>query len=97
MKTKSAVSLLAALSIALSSVAFGGVKDYQVSGPIIEITDSMIAIEKTKGKDERWEIARDANTKVPADAKVGDKVTIHYTMMATEVEMKPAKGAKKKQ
>jgi hypothetical protein len=27
--------------------------------------------------------------------KVGDKVTVHYTMTATDVEIKPGKGAKK--
>ena len=48
-----------------------------------------------KGK-ERFEIARDATTKAPADVKVGDKVTVYYRMTATEVEAKgAAKGAAK--
>jgi hypothetical protein len=65
--------LLAAVSLALSSVALAaGTKDYQVTGPILEVTDSMIAVQK--GKD-RWEIARDANTKASGEMKVGDKVT----------------------
>jgi hypothetical protein len=93
MKNKTAFSLLAVASLALSSAAFGaGSKDYQVTGPILEVTDSMIAVQK--GKD-RWEIARDSNTKASGEMKVGDKVTVHYTMTATEIEMKPAKGAKK--
>jgi hypothetical protein len=92
MKTKLAVSLLAVASIALSSAAFGGSKDYQVTGPVLEVTDSMIAVQK--GKD-RWELARDSSTKASGDVKVGDKVTVHYTMTATEIEVKPAKGAKK--
>jgi hypothetical protein len=50
----------------------------------------MVAVQK--GKD-RWEISRDANTKVTGDLKVGEKVTITYTMSATEVEVKPGKGA----
>jgi len=44
------------------------------------------------------ELARDSNTKATADPKVGDKVTVHYTMTATNIEVKPAKaekGAKK--
>src|SRR5438034_276378 len=61
MKTKSALSLLAAASLALSSTAFAaGAKTYQVTGPVLEVTDSMIAVQK--GKD-RWEINRDSNTK----------------------------------
>ena len=95
MKTTTAFSLLAAAGLALSSTAFAAGKDYQVTGPILEVNDSMIAVQK--GKD-RWEIARDANTKASGEMKVGDKVTVHYTMTATSIEAKPAKaekGAKK--
>src|SRR5438067_684033 len=93
MKTKSALSLLAAATLALSSAAFAaGAKTYQVTGPVLEVTDSMIAVQK--GKD-RWEVNRDANTKVTGDVKVGDKVTVTYTMTASDVEVKAGKAAKK--
>src|SRR5215472_18504496 len=93
MKTKSAFGLLAAASLAISSTVFAaGAKTYQVTGPALEVTDSMIAVQK--GKD-RWEINRDSNTKVSGDVKVGDKVHITYTMSATNVEVKAGKGAKK--
>ncbi len=93
MINKKAVSLLAAATLALSSAAFAaGAKTYQVTGPILEVNDSMIAVQK--GKD-RWEVSRDSSTKVTGDLKVGEKVTITYTMTATEAEVKPAKGAKK--
>jgi hypothetical protein len=95
MNMKAAFSLLAAASLALSSTAFAaGGKTYQVTGPVLEVTDSMIAVQK--GKD-RWEINRDASTKVTGDLKVGEKVTITYTMSATEVEVKAGKGGKKKE
>ncbi len=92
MKT-TAFSLIAAASLGISSIAFAGsAKDYQVTGPILEMSDSMIAVQK--GKD-RWEIARDSSTKSSGEMKVGDKVTVHYTMTATEIEAKgAAKGAK---
>jgi len=94
MKTKSAFSLLAAASLALSSaVIAAGSKDYQVTGPVLEVTDSMIAVQK--GKD-RWELARDSSTKTSGDIKVGDKVTVHYTMTATEIENKGAGKTEKK-
>jgi hypothetical protein len=93
MKMKLPLSLLAAASLALSSAAFAaGAKTYQVTGPVLEVTDSMIAVKK--GTD-RWEINRDANTKVTGDLKVGEKVTITYTMSATDVEVKASKGGKK--
>ena len=95
MNTK-AFSLIAAASLALSSLVFAaGAKTYQVTGPVLEVNDSMIAVQK--GKD-RWEINRDSNTKVNGDLKVGEKVTVTYTMSATDVAVKAAKaekGAKK--
>jgi hypothetical protein len=92
MKIKLPLSLLAAASLALSSATFAGAKTYEATGPVLEVNDSMIAVQK--GKD-RWEINRDANTKVTGDVKVGDKVHITYTMSATEIEVKAGKGAKK--
>src|SRR6266567_4392221 len=90
---KTAFSLLAAASLALNATAFAaGAKTYQVTGPVLEVTDSIIAVQK--GKD-RWEINRDANTKVTGDLKMGEKVTVTYTMSATDVEVKAGKGAKK--
>jgi hypothetical protein len=92
---KTAFSLLAVASLALSSATFAAdVKDYQVTGPIAELNDTMIVIEKG-AKKERFEIARDANTKASGEMKVGDKVTVHYTMTATNIEVKAGKGKKK--
>ena len=92
MKLNKLFSLVAAGTLALSSTALAGAKSYQVTGPVVEVNDSMIVV--TKGK-ERFEIDRDSNTKVTGDLKVGDKVTIMYTMTAKEVEVKAAKSAKK--
>ncbi|HYB52313.1 MAG TPA: hypothetical protein VEG84_00465 [Thermoanaerobaculia bacterium] len=77
--------VLAALAFAASA------KTYQVTGPVLEINNDMIAVQK--GKD-RWEIARDGSTKMPAGVKVGDKVTIEYRMTATSVEVKSAPASK---
>src|SRR5262252_6035933 len=72
-----------------SAVAYAGPKSYQVTGPVLEVKDDMIAVQK--GKD-RWEIGRDSATKVNGDLKVGSKVTVEYKMTATDVEVKPEKG-----
>jgi hypothetical protein len=48
----------------------------------------MIVIQKGKDK---WQMGRDAATKVTGDLKVGSKVTIEYTMKAVTVEAKEAK------
>lgn len=80
--------LTAALMMVLfSASAFAG-KGYQVTGPVTEVTDAKIVIQKGK---ENFELARDGSTKIPADVKVGDKVTAYYSMTATEVEVKAGK------
>ena len=42
-----------------------------------------------KGKD-KWELARNADTKVTGELKVGAKVTIQYSMTAQSIEAKDA-------
>jgi hypothetical protein len=94
MKLKTLLSVVAAGTLAFNSIALAaGTKTYQVTGPVLEMNDNMIAVQK--GKD-RWEIARDSSTKVTGDLKVGAKVTITYTMSATDVEVKAAKPSAKK-
>lgn len=63
---------------------------YQVTGPILEVSDTMLVVEG-RGK-ERHEFARTADTKVDGgELKVGAKVTVKYTMTAASVEVKAAK------
>jgi hypothetical protein len=74
--------------ILFSSLAFAaGPKTYQVTGPVLEIKGDIIVVQKGNDK---WEIAKDAATKVTGDLKVGSKVTIEYTMKAATVEVKDA-------
>ena len=81
------VVLAIGLAILSSVPAWAGsVNTYQVTGPVLEVNADMVAVQK--GKD-RWELARDASTKVNGDLKVGAKVTIQYRMIATEVDVKP--------
>jgi hypothetical protein len=82
--------VLTAVFVLVSSLAFAAVKTYQVTGPVLQVTDDMIAVQK--GKD-RWEIARGPDTKVTGDLKVGAKVTIEYKMTATKVDVKEAAKA----
>lgn len=82
------LSLIAAGSVALSGVAFAGSPStYQVTGPVTAVDDTMITVMKGK---EKFEVARDSSTKVTGDLKVGDKVTITYTMTAKDIEVKSA-------
>ena len=82
---------MASLCIALldaSNLNAADAKTYQVTGPVLEVTPTTIVVQKG---DDKWELARNKNTKITGDLKVGAKVTIYYTMVATEVEIKDAK------
>ena len=86
------VALAMVLAILASVQAWAGsANSYQVTGPVLEVNDAMIAVQK--GKD-RWEVGRDASTKVNGDLAVGAKVTIQYRMIATQVDVKPGKAKK---
>jgi len=88
------ILILACSVFFVAAVAFAaGPKTYQVTGPVLSVTADVIVVEKGKDK---WEIARDAATKVTGDLKVGSKVTIEYTMKAATVEVKDAKKAEAK-
>jgi len=90
------ILIFACAFLFVAVVAFAaGPKTYQVTGPVLEVTSDMVVVQKGKDK---WQIGRDAATKVTGDLKVGSKVTIEYTMKAVTVEAKEAKAkeAKKK-
>lgn len=74
---------------ALFMLAAPAAMAYQVTGPVIDVTDTKIVVEKDK---EKWEIARDKDTKVTGDLKKGSRVTVQYRMTATSIEAKDAKG-----
>jgi len=64
---------------------------YQVTGPVLEVTDTKIVVQKGK---EKWELAKSPTTKNAAEVKVGDKVTVEYTMTASTIEVKADKKKK---
>ena len=86
---KRTACMLAALMMLVVPAAFA----YQVTGPVLEVTDTKIVVEKDK---EKWEIMRTKDTKVTGELKKGSKVTIQYFMTATSVENKDPAPAKKK-
>ena len=86
------IALMSSALVLAASVALAGAsKSYQVTGPVLELKDDLIVVQKGK---EKWEIARDKETKVTGDLKVGSKVTIEYQMKAASIAVKDA-GKKK--
>ena len=96
MKISLRMLTLATLLLGSSTAALAAApKTYQVTGPIVEVNNDTITVMKGK---EKWEIARDKDTKVTGDLKPGAKVTIMYRMTAATIEAKEegkaAKGEK---
>ncbi|MGB8436940.1 MAG: hypothetical protein WCE38_22065 [Burkholderiales bacterium] len=75
--------------VVLAMAVAGSAWAYQVTGPVLEVTDTKIVVQKGK---EKWEVARTPDTKVNGNLKVGSQVTIEYSMTAKSVDVKAAKG-----
>ena len=87
-------SLILAAALAFTTVATAALaaeKSYQVTGAVTEVTDSSITVDK---KGEKFQIAR-GSVDVPAEVKVGSKVTVNYSMTATAITAKDAPAAAK--
>jgi hypothetical protein len=84
-----ALVLIIGLVVGAAVSARVAVKTYQVTGPVLELRPDAVVVQKGTDK---WEIARDAGTKVTGDLKVGSRVTIQYRMTATDVAVAAEKG-----
>jgi hypothetical protein len=74
------------VSLFLSTAAnAAGPKDYQVTGPVLDVKDDVITVQKGT---EKWEIGRDKDTKIDGDLKKGSRVTVKYRMTASSIEVK---------
>jgi hypothetical protein len=80
--------VLAALFL---SASFALAKDYQVTGPVVDVKDDAIIVKKGS---ENWEIARDKDTKTSGEVKKGDRVMVKYKMIATSIEGKESAKTK---
>jgi hypothetical protein len=84
------------LALALAAVAGGALaaeKTYQVTGPVLEVRDDAVVVQKGS---EKWELARTPDTKVTGELKKGEKVTVKYKMTATSIDVAAATKKKAK-
>lgn len=89
-----ALALLLASCLSLPARAHDMKTDtFQVTGDVTAVDDTSITVMKGK---ERFHIARDKDTKVTGDLKVGAKVTVKYQMYAVSAEVKGEKPAGEK-
>ena len=88
---------LLAAAVLVPAIVHAAPEKYQVTGPITAMDANTITV--MKGGKEKFVMSRDASTKMTGGAapKVGDKVTVQYTITATDVDVKADPAAVKKE
>ncbi len=93
---KRILCLVLVLGVALAIGFAAGVgaagKSYQFTGVVKANANGVLTVEKSAK--ETWTFSTDKDTK--GTAKVGDKVTVYYKMVATEIEQKADTATTKK-
>lgn len=79
-------TLLVLLVALLTATAYAAAKTYQFTGVVKTVQGDTFTVQKSAT--ETWEFSKDAATK--GTVKVGDRVTVHYRMVATDIEANPA-------
>jgi hypothetical protein len=78
--------VIVASSLGFSAGLRAAGKSYQFTGTVKASDAGTLTVQKSPS--ETWTF--DTNKDTKGTAKVGDKVTVYYTMVATEIEAKPA-------
>jgi hypothetical protein len=78
--------VVAALVASFVIGGFAATKTYQFTGVVKNVEGNTLTVEKSAKETWVFEKAGDAK----GTAKVGDRVTVYYKMVATEIEGKPA-------
>ena len=84
MRTLSTGLVVIAVWIALAIGSFAAAKSYQFTGTVKSVEAESFTVEKSAT--EVWSFVTDPSTK--GRPKIGDKVTVHYKMVATSIEAK---------
>jgi hypothetical protein len=88
-----AVMLL--LVLAFMAGGYAAAKSYQFTGVVQAVDSSSLTVQKTAKETWQFEVGKDTKGAAP---KVGDRVTVYYKMVATEIgaSAAPTTAAKKK-
>jgi hypothetical protein len=79
-------AVLFVLVVVLTMTVLAATKTYQFTGVVKTVQGDTFTVQKSAT--ETWEFSKDASTK--GAAKVGDKVTVKYRMVATDIEASAA-------
>lgn len=83
-------AVAAALVLSFVAGGYAAAKSYQFTGTVKAADTGSLTVEKSAKETWQFEVGKDVKG---GTAKVGDKVTVYYKMVATEIEAKPATTA----
>ena len=89
MRRALSVVFVLAVIVIVSAFAAGGyaaAKSYQFTGIVKSADAGSLTVEKSAKETWQFDVSKDTK----GTPKVGDKVTVYYKMVATEIESKPA-------
>ena len=90
-----ALIVVFAIALMVSAFVAGGyaaAKSYQFTGVVKAADGGTLTVEKSAKETWQFEVSKDTK----GTPKVGDKVTVRYRMIATDIEAKPAAAPAKK-
>ena len=75
--------------VAFIAGGYAAAKSYQFTGTVKAVDGATLTVEKSAKETWQFELAKDTK----GTPKAGDRVTVYYKMVATEIESKPATTA----
>lgn len=81
------------LVLAYVAGGYAAAKSYQFTGAVTAVDAGTLTVEKSAKETWQFELPKDVKGGAP---KVGDRVTVYYKMVATEIEQKAATPTKTK-
>ena len=81
--------VLALVVVAFVAGGFAAGKAYQFTGVVKAVDAGSVTVEKSAKETWQFDVSKDTK----GASKVGDKVTVYYKMVATEIEAKAATTA----
>ena len=75
--------IVALFLLALAAGTFAAAKSYQFTGVVKAVDAGTLTVEKSAKETWQFDLPKDAKGGAP---KVGDRVTVYYKMVATEIE-----------
>ena len=85
-RTWLALAVVSLMGSAFVAGGYAAAKSYQFTGVVKASDAGSLTVEKSAKETWQFEVSKDTK----GAPKVGDKVTVMYKMVATEIEVKPA-------